>query len=105
MKPASPSRRLDAQTTYERELAARLRAVGARFAAKTSSSDEMLGDPRMALRLRRARAWLEARCAGVDVPESLLEDALRGHGIRPASAQAMARARAIALSLRRALDR
>ncbi len=105
MKPASPSRRLDAQTAYERELAARLRVVGARFAAKTSCSDGALGDPRIALRLRRARAWLEARCAGADLPESLLEDALRGHATRPASAQAMARARAIALSLRRALER
>ncbi len=105
MKPASPSRRLDARTAYERELAARLRAVGVRFAAKASSGDGALGDPRIALRLRRARAWLEARCAGADLPESLLEEALHGHAARPVSAQAMARARAIALSLRRALER
>ncbi|RMF73712.1 MAG: hypothetical protein D6740_03395 [Alphaproteobacteria bacterium] len=83
----------------------RLRTAGVRFTAGTAGGEDALADPRIELRLRRARAWLEARCAGADLPESLLVDALHGQSMRPASPQAMAKARAIAPSLRRALEK
>ena len=104
--PDLPSRRLAAICRREREITERIRSASLRLAgpAGADADTDALADPRMALRLRRARAWLEARCAGTKLSESLLLEAMRSDGRREVSPQAMARARAIALSLKRALE-
>ena len=101
--PDLPNRRLAAIGRHEREIAERIRSLNLRLSAQAGVDRDMLADQRMALRLRRARAWLEARCAGVKLSESVLLEAMKAAERRDPSPQAMARARAIALSLKRAL--
>lgn len=101
--PDLPIRRLAAIFRHEREIAERVRITRLGLHGYAGANGDALSDPRIALRLRRARAWLEARCAGAKLSESVLLDALRAAERSEVSPQAMARARAIALSLKRAI--